>query len=125
MSRGMGRIEAGVLRVLLERTADGYSGLDALSIAARVFDCVPDEKGNRYVTSAQVASTKRALASLVRKGAPIGRAGRMTSRRVDWIHCPDPTSYDWDKMRERALGRPWQPVVIVGGKTDGRTNPDP
>ena len=72
MSRGLGRIQRGCLRVIEE-----YEAADKMpttfNIAAEVYRVRPDRHGNRMVSDAQHVATKRALATLRQKGLVSGQ----------------------------------------------------
>ena len=72
MSRGLGRIQRGCLRVIEEYEAAGKMPT-TFNIAAEVYRVRPDRHGNRMVSDAQHVATKRALASLRQKGLVSGQ----------------------------------------------------
>lgn len=69
MSRGLGRIERECLRII---EAAGKE-LTTFTIAAEVYRVKRDRNGNRWINDAQHVGTKRALASLRRKGLVTGQ----------------------------------------------------
>ena len=71
MSTGLGYIQRGCLRVIEEYEAAGKRPT-TFNIAAEVYRVRPDRHGNRMVSDAQHVATKRALASLRRKGVVFG-----------------------------------------------------
>jgi|RhiMethySRZTD1v2_1073278.scaffolds.fasta_scaffold1034101_1 hypothetical protein len=72
MSRGLGRIQRGCLRVIEEYEAAGKMPT-TFNIAAEVYRVRPDRHGNRMVSDAQHVATKRALATLRQKGLVSGQ----------------------------------------------------
>lgn len=72
MSRGLGRIQRGCLRVIEEYEAVGKSPT-TFAIAAEVYRIRRDQNGNRRISDAQHVATKRALASLGRMGLVAGQ----------------------------------------------------
>jgi hypothetical protein len=76
MSRGPGRIQSRLLR-LLEETA---GVIDTFSAAATVYDCRPDADGTTTIPESQLVAVRRALASLAKQGKVYaghrGRDGR-------------------------------------------------
>ena len=73
MSKGLGRIQRGCLRVIEDYEAVGKRPT-TFNIAAEVYRVRRDEHGNRMVSDAQHAATKRALASLGRMGLITGNS---------------------------------------------------
>jgi hypothetical protein len=69
MSRGLGRIERECLRII---EAAGKE-LTTFSIAAEVYRVKRNKNGDRWINDAQHVGTKRALASLRRKGLVTGQ----------------------------------------------------
>ena len=72
MSRGLGRIERDCLRVIEEYEAAGRKPT-TFNIAAQVYRVERNRRGNRMINEAQHVATKRALASLRRKGLVSGQ----------------------------------------------------
>jgi hypothetical protein len=72
MSKGLGRIQRGCLRVIEEHEAVGQRPT-TFNIAAEVYRVRRDQRGNRMVSDAQHVATKRALASLRRMGLVTGQ----------------------------------------------------
>jgi hypothetical protein len=72
MSAGLGYIQRGCLRVIEEYEAAGKRPT-TFNIAADVYRVRPDRDGNRMVSDAQHVATKRALASLRKKGLVSGQ----------------------------------------------------
>lgn len=72
MSKGLGRIQRGCLRVIEEYEAAGKRPT-TFNIAAEVYQIKRDSLGNRMVSDAQHVATKRALASLRQKGVISGQ----------------------------------------------------
>jgi hypothetical protein len=80
MSRGLGKIESGVLSALYDcarsrQRRTRLIGLDTAAITARVY-------GKRY-THANAVSLQRALRTLEGKGA-VERVGRVFSQHTNW-----------------------------------------
>jgi len=67
MSKGLGRIQRGCLRVIENYEAEGQRPT-TFNIAAEVYRVRQDQRGNRMVSDAQLVTTKRVLASLDRMG---------------------------------------------------------
>ena len=72
MSRGLGRIQRECLRVIEEYEAAGHKPT-TFNIVAQVYQIERDRHGNRMCNDAQHTATKRALASLRRKGLVSGQ----------------------------------------------------
>ena len=72
MSKGLGYIQRGCLRVIEEYEAAGKRPT-TFNVAAEVYRVRPDRRGNRMVSDAQYVATKRALASLRQKGLVSGQ----------------------------------------------------
>lgn len=72
MSQGLGWLQRAVLSVL---DAEDRR-VDTFEIAATVYSVQRDEDGNRWITDAQHAAVRRALASLAKQG----RAVRLSRR---------------------------------------------
>jgi hypothetical protein len=72
MSKGLGRIQRECLRVIERYEAEGKKPT-TFTIVAEVYQIKPDRHGNRMVSDAQHVATKRALASLRRKGLAAGQ----------------------------------------------------
>ncbi len=72
MSRGLGRIQRECLRVIEQYEAAGKRPT-TFNVAAEVYQIKRDSLGNRMVSDAQHVATKRALASLRRKGVIFGQ----------------------------------------------------
>src|SRR3954471_23830913 len=93
MSKGLGYIQRGCLRVIEEYEAAGKRPT-TFNIAAEIYRVRPDGRGNRMVSDAQHVAIKRALASLQHKG--------LVSGQQDIKACPDGTKI-W--ARADAAGR--------------------
>ena len=72
MSKGLGHIQRGCLRVIEEYEAAGKRPT-TFNMAAEVYRVRPDPHGNRMVSDAQHVATKRALAALRRMGLITGQ----------------------------------------------------
>jgi hypothetical protein len=72
MSRGLGRIQRECLRVI-ERYEAAGGRPTTFHIACDVYQVEQDPDGNRWCNDAQHTATKRALASLRRKGLVAGQ----------------------------------------------------
>jgi hypothetical protein len=81
MSKGLGRIQRGCLRVIEDYEAVGKRPT-TFNIAAEVYRVRRDEHGNRMVSDAQHAATKRALASLCRMGLITGQQHLKLARSI-------------------------------------------
>ena len=81
MSKGLGRIQRGCLRVLVECEAAGKRPT-TFNIAAEVYRVRRDQRGNRMVSDAQHIATKRALAALRRMGLVTGQQHLELARSI-------------------------------------------
>ena len=72
MSKELGHIQQGCLRVIGEYEAAGKTPT-TFNIAAEVYRIRPDRHGNRMVSEAQHVAIKRALASVRQKGLVSGQ----------------------------------------------------
>lgn len=75
MSRGLGRVQQGCLRVINEYESAGQPPT-TYNIVAEVYEVKRDKDGNRWVSDAQYVAVKRALAALRRQGRVIGWCDR-------------------------------------------------
>jgi hypothetical protein len=71
MSRGLGRVQKGCLRIIGEWRVEG-EWPTTFDIAAEVYQIKPNKDGVRYVSDAQHVAVKRALESLQCLGLVIG-----------------------------------------------------
>jgi hypothetical protein len=81
MSKGLGRIQRGCLRVIEEYEATGKRPT-TFNIAAEVYRVRRDQHGNRMVSDAQHVATKRALAALRRLGLVTGQQHLELARSI-------------------------------------------
>jgi hypothetical protein len=81
MSKGLGRIQRGCLRVIEEYEAAGKRPT-TFNIAAEVYRVRRDQRGNRMVSDAQHIATKRALAALRRMGLVTGQQHLELARSI-------------------------------------------
>jgi hypothetical protein len=72
MSRGLGRIQRECLRVIAGYEAGGVRPT-TFNVAADVYHVEHDADGSRMINDAQHVATKRALATLRRKGLVTGQ----------------------------------------------------
>jgi hypothetical protein len=83
MSRGLGWLQRTVLAIL---EADDRL-MDTFEIAATAYSIQRDNNGNRWVTDAQHAAVRRALASLARQGKAIRLGRRYVDGRQRWANA--------------------------------------
>jgi hypothetical protein len=89
MSRGRETLQRSLLALI---NANGY--LDIFELTALAYELEPDDQGKVVVGAAHLASVRRALLVLVRKGRVIGSTARPQGGRRAW----DTPEY---------AGRPW------------------
>ena len=89
MSRGLGWVQRACLRIIGEHEAAGNSP-ETFNIAAEVYQIARDKDGNRWLTDAQHAAVKRALAELRRQGCIVSKRG-FTDGRARWHTRAEPS----------------------------------
>jgi hypothetical protein len=105
VSKGLGRIQRGCLRVIAEYEVAGKRPT-TFNIAVEVYRVRPDQLGNRICNDAQHTAVKRALAGLRRKGLVTGRQHRELARSV------------YDGRSERCSF--WAAATLAGKATETR-----
>jgi hypothetical protein len=95
MSRGRGSLQRRLLAVLSE----ALRSVDTFELAALAYELEPDANGHIEVTDSQLASVKRALASLARDGAVVPLFRKHPTGRKAWTTPEHAAAYSNDRAR--------------------------
>jgi hypothetical protein len=83
MSRRRGTLQRSLLALI-----NANSCLDMFELTALAYELEPDEQGNVVISTAHLASVRRALAVLVREGLVIGSTARRARAAPEYAGRP-------------------------------------